>query len=91
MTLYVDYSAPVQELRELFHKVLEESALWDGKAWAFQVTDTGPQVLQLRGIADRWIGRVIRVFGALYGAQTAGCGRFVGCNSCINRMFTYLE
>lgn len=50
VTLYVDYSAPVQELRELFHKVLLDSALWDGKAWAFQVVDAGPLTLQLRAL-----------------------------------------
>jgi small-conductance mechanosensitive channel len=49
-TLYVDYSAPVQELREYCHKVVRESGLWDGKAWAFQVTDAGPQTLQLRAL-----------------------------------------
>jgi small-conductance mechanosensitive channel len=48
--LYVDYSTPVQELREYCHKVLQESGLWDGKAWAFQVTEAGPQTLQLRAL-----------------------------------------
>ena len=50
VTLYVDYSAPVQELRDYCHKVVQGSGLWDGKAWAFQVTDAGPQTLQLRAL-----------------------------------------
>ena len=48
--LYADYGAPVQELREQFHAILKGSHLWDGKAWAFQVTDATPQNLQLRGL-----------------------------------------
>jgi small-conductance mechanosensitive channel len=48
--LYVDYAAPVQELREYCHSVLKQSPLWDGKAWAFQVTDATPQTLQLRAL-----------------------------------------
>jgi small-conductance mechanosensitive channel len=50
VTLYVDYAAPVEELRDYFHKVIGDSDLWDGKTWAFQVTDAGPQTLQLRAL-----------------------------------------
>jgi small-conductance mechanosensitive channel len=50
VTLYVDYTVPVQELREYCHKVLMDSGLWDGKAWAFQVTEAGAQSLQLRAL-----------------------------------------
>jgi small-conductance mechanosensitive channel len=50
VTLYVDYSAPIAELREYCHKVVQESGLWDGSAWAFQVTEAGPQTLQLRAL-----------------------------------------
>lgn len=48
--LYVDYGAPVQELREHFHSILKETHLWDGKAWAFQVSDATAQSLQLRAL-----------------------------------------
>jgi small-conductance mechanosensitive channel len=50
VTLYADYAAPVQELRDYCHSVLKESPLWDGKTWAFQVTDATPQTLQLRAL-----------------------------------------
>ena len=50
VTLYVDYAAPVQELREQFHAILKDSHLWDGKAWAFQVSDATAQTLQLRAL-----------------------------------------
>jgi small-conductance mechanosensitive channel len=50
VTLYVDYTAPVQELRDYYHSVLKGSSLWDGKTWAFQVTDATPQTLQLRAL-----------------------------------------
>ena len=50
VTFYVDYTAPIAELREYCRMVVQESELWDGKAWAFQVTDAGPQTLQLRAL-----------------------------------------
>jgi small-conductance mechanosensitive channel len=48
--LYADYAVPVQELREHFHSILKGSPLWDGRVWAFQVTDATPQTLQLRAL-----------------------------------------
>jgi small-conductance mechanosensitive channel len=50
VTLYADYTVPVQELRDYFHSLLKESPLWDGKTWAFQVTDATAQTLQLRAL-----------------------------------------
>jgi small-conductance mechanosensitive channel len=50
VTFYVDYTTPVEEIRQRFHAILKESALWDGKAWALQVTDATAQTLQLRAL-----------------------------------------
>ena len=46
--IYVDYTAPVQELREELHRILEATDLWDKKKWALQVTDATERTIQLR-------------------------------------------
>jgi small-conductance mechanosensitive channel len=48
--LEVDYSAPVQAIRERFHEILLESSNWDGKAWSLQVTGVGTETMQLRAM-----------------------------------------
>jgi small-conductance mechanosensitive channel len=47
--LYVDYTVPVQEIREEFLRILKNSA-WDGKVSALQVTDATERAMQLRAI-----------------------------------------
>ena len=47
--LYVDYTVPVQEIREELSRILKDSS-WDGKVWALQVTDTTERAMQLRAI-----------------------------------------
>jgi small-conductance mechanosensitive channel len=46
--MYVDYSCPVDPLREEFVRVLESSKEWDGKAQVVQVTDFFKTTMQLR-------------------------------------------
>lgn len=46
--LYVDYSVPVQPLREEFTRILESSPLWDRKVNALQVTDICQGTMQIR-------------------------------------------
>ena len=48
--LYVDYSAPVQEIRDELHRVLTSTELWDGKVWNLQVTNTTDRTLELRAL-----------------------------------------
>ncbi|HWR15065.1 MAG TPA: mechanosensitive ion channel domain-containing protein [Terriglobales bacterium] len=48
--LYVDYSVPVDAVREELHRILEGSPLWDRRAWALQVTDATERTLQLRAL-----------------------------------------
>jgi small-conductance mechanosensitive channel len=48
--LYVDYSVPVEAVREELHRVLQASDLWDGAAWALQVTDLTERTVQLRAL-----------------------------------------
>ncbi|MHB8189210.1 MAG: mechanosensitive ion channel family protein [Ferrimicrobium sp.] len=46
--LEVDYTAPVQEIREYYAKVVSESPNWDGNVWRMQVTGLGVSTMQLR-------------------------------------------
>jgi small-conductance mechanosensitive channel len=48
--LYTDYSVPVEEVREEFHRTLEESGMWDGKVWNVQVTNASERTLELRAL-----------------------------------------
>jgi len=48
--LYADYTLPVAEVREEFHRLLQASDLWDGKAWSLQVTDLSDRTVQLRAV-----------------------------------------
>jgi small-conductance mechanosensitive channel len=48
--IYVDYSLPVEELRQELHRVLKESKMWDGKVWALQVTDLTEKTMQIRAL-----------------------------------------
>jgi small-conductance mechanosensitive channel len=47
--LYVDYTVPVQEIREEVLRILKNSG-WDGKVWGVQVTDTTERSVQVRAI-----------------------------------------
>jgi small-conductance mechanosensitive channel len=48
--IYVDYTAPIQELREELHRILESTELWDKKTWALQVTDATERTIQIRAL-----------------------------------------
>jgi hypothetical protein len=46
--LYVDYSAPVDIIREKFSAILKESKRWDGQVHTAQVTDFKEGTMELR-------------------------------------------
>lgn len=46
--LYVDYSIPVQALREEFFRLLEAAPLWDRKIKALQVTNLSEHTMEIR-------------------------------------------
>jgi len=48
--IYVDYSTPVQELREELHRILQSTELWDKRTWALQVTDATERTIQIRAL-----------------------------------------
>ena len=46
--LYVDYSVPIEPLREEFTRLLEASPLWDRKVNALQVTNLSEHTMEIR-------------------------------------------
>ena len=46
--IWVDYTMPVEVLRQEFNRLLAQSSLWDGKLATVQVTDSSDQALQVR-------------------------------------------
>ncbi|SDJ96503.1 Small-conductance mechanosensitive channel [Nonomuraea maritima] len=49
--LRVDWSVPVQKLREALHEFLQGNPLWDQKDWTLQVTDVLPNgLVELRAL-----------------------------------------
>ncbi|STX52734.1 small-conductance mechanosensitive channel [Legionella busanensis] len=50
--LYVDFTLPVDEMRDELKRVLSNSALWDGKVCSIQVSDVQDRVMELRILAS---------------------------------------
>ncbi len=48
--LYVDYTVPVEEVRAELERILKGTDLWDGRAWALQVTDATDRTVELRAL-----------------------------------------
>jgi len=48
--LYVDYTIPIEEIREALGRILEQSEHWDGKVWRLHVTDTNEKTVELRAL-----------------------------------------
>jgi small-conductance mechanosensitive channel len=48
--IYVDYTVPVNSIREKLHQILKASALWDGHVWGLQVTNTSEKTMELRAL-----------------------------------------
>jgi len=46
--LYVDYTVPVDEIRQELKRLVESSDLWDGKVCGLQVTNTTDRSMELR-------------------------------------------
>ena len=46
--IWVDYTMPIEPLREEFNRLLAHSNLWDGKVATVQVTDASDQAMQVR-------------------------------------------
>jgi hypothetical protein len=48
--IYVDFTLPVDKLRTVFEKLVQQSDLWNGKVCALQVTETKETTMELRGL-----------------------------------------
>jgi small-conductance mechanosensitive channel len=48
--LYVDYTAPVPEIRHKLLEFLQGSKTWDREVWGLQVTNASERVLELRAL-----------------------------------------
>lgn len=46
----VDYTMPIEPVREALHRILKSSPLWDGDVWNLQVVESTDRTLQLRGL-----------------------------------------
>jgi small-conductance mechanosensitive channel len=50
--IYVDYTVPVNRIREELYRILEESELWDRKVYNLQVTNATEHTLELRALVS---------------------------------------
>jgi small-conductance mechanosensitive channel len=50
--LYVDYTVPVDAVREELRRILESSPMWNRKVCALQVSDSDQHTMQLRALMD---------------------------------------
>lgn len=48
--LYVDYTAPVQEMRHELVRILQQSPFWDGKVGTLQVSNATEHTIEVRAI-----------------------------------------
>jgi small-conductance mechanosensitive channel len=49
--LYVDYTAPLAEMRAEYERLVKSNDLWDGEAFVMQVTDATERTMQVRMLA----------------------------------------
>lgn len=61
--IYVDYTVPVEEIRQYLKTILQSSELWDKKVCALQVTNAAERTVELRALmstADASAGWTLR-------------------------------
>ncbi|MFC6997365.1 mechanosensitive ion channel family protein [Rufibacter roseus] len=46
--IYLDYTAPLEELRQELNRILPETKLWDGRVGILQVTESKERTLEIR-------------------------------------------
>lgn len=50
--IYVDYTVPVQSVREELRRIVESSNQWDGKVCVLHVTNTSERAMELRALVS---------------------------------------
>ena len=48
--LYLDYRAPIDEIRTEYKRILDDSGLWDGEAWSVLVTGADDRTITVRAL-----------------------------------------
>ncbi len=48
--LFLDYRAPIDEIRTAYKRILDESGLWDGEAWSVLVTGADDRTITVRAL-----------------------------------------
>mgnify|MGYP001210672908 CR=1 FL=1 len=51
VTVWADYTVPVEELRQATKEIVENESLWDRRFWNLQVVDATDRAIQLRVLA----------------------------------------
>jgi small-conductance mechanosensitive channel len=52
VTLWVDYTVPVGEVRDELERIVKSSKLWKGEVCGLQVTDASEHAIQIRALMD---------------------------------------
>ena len=50
--IHVDYTAPIDRIREKLQEIVQGSSLWDGRVAGLQVTDSSENTLELRALVS---------------------------------------
>lgn len=50
--IYADYTVPIQAVRDELQRILKEDELWDGFAWALDVTNLTEHVVEMRAMVS---------------------------------------
>jgi len=50
VSFHVDYSLPVEVVRNQLHEILKDNGLWDGKVWRLHVIDATEKTVELRAL-----------------------------------------
>jgi small-conductance mechanosensitive channel len=50
VSLHVDYTVPVEDVRTELKRILDDSSRWDGHVWAMQVVDSDAATMELRAL-----------------------------------------
>ena len=48
--LYLDYRAPIDDIRTAYKEILDDSGLWDGEAWSVLVTGADDRTITVRAL-----------------------------------------
>jgi hypothetical protein len=50
--IYTDYTVPIEQVRSELKSILDNSPLWDGRAWSLIVTNATEKTVELRALVS---------------------------------------